>query len=43
MDTDNGILQIKGQIDQINYIGDKKSDNQVVKEKKKNIFTKIFK
>lgn len=43
MDTDNGILQIKGQIDQINYIGDKKSENQVVKEKKENIFTKIFK
>lgn len=43
MDTDNGILQIKGQIDQMNYIGDKKANPTILKEKKENIFTKIFK
>ncbi len=43
MDTDNGILQIKGQIDQISYIQDKKSDSNEAKTKKENFFTKLFK
>ena len=43
MDTDNGVLQIKGQIDQISYIQDKKSDGTDSKPKKENFFTKIFK
>lgn len=40
MDTDHELLSIKGQIDQISYIGDKKVATQTPKE---NIFSKIFK
>lgn len=41
MDTDNGILQIRGQIDQVNYLGDKKVVGETTK--KENFFTKLFK
>lgn len=43
MDTDNEVLQIKGLIEQINYINDKKNDSLNSKERKESFFSKIFK